>query len=109
MDKISVFCETLALFSSECPDFQDEINVLTGDVVVKTNEEGMQKTLYPTPFYFDFADVIALNPSESSGYCSIAFLHDRYTIKMMYKDAVVLFKKSRGIDDNVWFGSDVKC
>lgn len=98
MDKISVFCETLALFSVECPDSSDEISALVGETVVVKNDEGMEETLYPTPFYFDFADVIALNPSESAGYCSIAFLHERYTIKMLYKDAVVLFKKSRGIN-----------
>lgn len=97
MDKVSVFCETMALFSSECPDAQDEINAIVGDVVRTTDEDGIEKILYPTPFYFDFADVIALNPSESQGYTSIAFVHDRYTIKMLYKDAVVLFKKSRGI------------
>lgn len=98
MNKTSIFYETLALFTSECPDSQDEINVLVGDVITRTNSEGIEETLYPTPFCFDFADVIALNPSESQGYTSIAFLNDRYTIKMVYKDAFALFKKSRGIE-----------
>lgn len=101
MGKVSVFCETLALFSVECPDSSDEISALIGETVVVKNSEGMEETLYPTPFYFDFADVIALNPSESPGYSSIAFVHDRYTIKMLYKDALILFRKSRGIEEGV--------
>lgn len=83
--------ETLALFTCECPDAQDEINVLTGDVI--TNSEGTM--LYPTPFAFDFMQVIAVNPSQYQGWSAVRFYADAFTIKMDYRDAFELFKKCR--------------
>lgn len=94
-EKVSVFVETKALFVTKMPDVNDEINEIMGDVI--RGEDG--EVLYPTPFYFDFSDVMALNPSCYEGYTSIRFFGDySYTVKLNYKEAKELFRKSRGIN-----------
>ena len=94
MDKrVSIVVESKALFKQDIPDVESEISELLEEVILDADNE----KLYPTNFCIDFAYVITINPSQYKGYSTIRLYNgDSYTVKIDYRKALELFKKSRG-------------